>query len=69
MKEQKENKWKQKNHNMVGKHETENLQYKILKNRLREKEKRNRGNTQESRGKHGFSSKSWAQTEAETPPI
>lgn len=42
---------------MVGKHETENLQYKILKNRLREKEKRNRGNTQESRGKHGFSSK------------
>lgn len=40
MKEQKENKWKQKNHNMVGKHETENLQYKILKNRLREKEKK-----------------------------
>ena len=53
---------------MVGKHETEKLQYKILRNRLREKEK-NRGNTQESRGKHGFSSKSWAQTEAETPPI
>ena len=40
MTEQKENKWKQKNHNMVGKHETEKLQYKILKNRLKEKEKK-----------------------------
>ena len=39
---------------MIGKHETEKLQYNIQKNRLREKEK-NRGNTRESRGKQGFS--------------
>lgn len=49
MKEQKENKWKQKNHNMVGKHETEKLQYKILKNRLKEKEKKQRKHPGEQR--------------------
>ena len=34
---------------MIGKHETEKLQYNILKNRLREKEKKQRKHPREQR--------------------